>query len=344
VGSSDARGVIQVACDESGFVGGSLFGRSRVFAHASLHVDPVEAAELTDEVRRRTEAGGQELKASRLNRSWARPIATWLCAADGPLADRVVVHVTDTRLFGLARLAQVVMSDASPDGWWDAHEDDAAWEQALSFDAVLAGLPPRAERELLLAARDLLWVRRRRRLGDTTSTWAHAVESVAGRMPDGEARRFLRSWAAPDAVARADAYLAVPPASPLSEPLLPALRWAVRHWSAKGDVDVVHDEQSVLTAGRVAAIAEELASAYPGRRMAGFARVDSRDDPRVQLADLVAGVVRRSLEGRLSGEVVAPGVPVDHLVAADSILIPPVSDQSASRKNTSQPVISSGTS
>ena len=134
-------------------------------------------------------------------------------------------------------------------------------------------------------------------------------------------RRRLAAWASPEAVRRARAYVASPPASPLSEPLLPALRWTVHHWSAQGDVDVVHDEQSVLTAARVAAIADELARTRPGRRMVGFTRVDSRDDARVQVADLVAGVVRRALEAQLSGDGSTPPVPVAHLVAGDSLVL-----------------------
>jgi hypothetical protein len=315
----DDRDTVQVACDESGFVGGSLFGGSRAFTHASLHLDPVEAVELTDEVRRRTDAGSQELKASRLNRSWAQPVASWLCAAEGPLGGgRAVVHVTDTRLFGLARLAQVVMADSTPDGWWGAREDPESWDLAIRLDAALGELPEAWEREFLLATRDLLWIRRRRRHGATIEAWADAVHGVAGRLAEVEGRHFLAAWASPDAVARAREYVAAPPASPLSEPLLPALRWAVHHWSDHGDVEVVHDEQSVLTPARVTAIAEDLAATYPGRRMTGFTRVDSRDDARVQLADLVAGVVRRVLEGQLSGGDRLPAVPVAHLVTDDS--------------------------
>ena len=313
---------VDVACDESGFVGGSLFGRTRAFTHAGVHLDLAEADALVAEVRRRLGTSAAELKASRLNRPWAHSVSTWLCGPDGPLAGRAVVHLTDTRLFGLARLAQVVMVDSEPDGWWSAREEEGSWNHALRLHVLLAGLPAAWERELLLAARDLLWVRRRRRLGATIENWRDVVGTVADRLPDDSGRRHLAAWAAPDAVRRARAYVASPPASPLSEPLLPALRWTVHHWSALGDVNVVHDEQSVLTAARVAAIADELARRHPGRRMVGFTRVDSRDDARVQVADLVAGVVRRALEERLSGAGSTPPVPVDHLVADDSLVLP----------------------
>jgi hypothetical protein len=322
-GAREHRDVIDVACDESGFVGGSLFGGSRVFAHASVHLDVAAAADLAEEVRRRTGAGSHELKASRLNRPWAHPVAAWLCGPDGPLHGRAVVHLTDTRVFGLARLAQVVMTDASPDGWWSAREDPETWNLALRLHAVLADLPRAREREILESARDLLWLTRSRRPRGSLETWAETVRATTGLLADAGAGRFLATWASPDALRRAGRYLEAPPASPLTEPLLPALRWALHHWSALGDLDVVHDEQSVLTAARVAAIADELATTRPGRRVVRFSRVDSRDDVRVQIADLVAGVVRRSVEDELSGERGATPLPIGHLVASDSPMVGP---------------------
>src|SRR5213079_600442 len=141
----EVRGTVEIACDESGFVGGSLFGGTRVFTHASVRLVDREARDLADEVRRRLEVGTHELKASRLNRPWGRPVASWLCAPDGPLAGRAAVHVTDTRLFGLARLAQVLGSDVPPEGWWSAREVTHCWEAALRLHEVLARLPAACE-------------------------------------------------------------------------------------------------------------------------------------------------------------------------------------------------------
>jgi hypothetical protein len=338
-----ARPVVEVACDESGFVGGSLFGGGRVFAHASLDLRYDVAAELVEELRRRLGAQPGELKASRLNRPWAEPVAAWLCAPGGPLTGHTVVHLTDTRLFGLARLAQVLRSDAAPEGWWSAREEPRSWALALQLYDVIGLLPPRLERDLLVAARDLLWIRRRRHLGATIEAWVRGVRDASAALDDAAERRFLTAWAAPDAQARAGAYVATPPVSPLSEPLLPAVRWAVQRWSAQGDVHLVHDEQSVLTPARVAAIAAELAAAYPGRRMVGFSRVDSRDDARVQVADLVAGVVRRAAEGWFSAPDPGRAIPFAHLISPDSLLLP-TATQSSSRKSSSQSRIGSGTS
>jgi hypothetical protein len=99
------------------------------------------------------------------------------------------------------------------------------------------------------------------------------------------------------------------------EPLLPALDRAVATWGADGrDLVVVHDEQSVLTPWRMAEIGQRLDRAHPGHTLE-VRRVDSRDDPRVQIADLVAGIARRAAASLLTGqpddrliELVAPVV------------------------------------
>jgi hypothetical protein len=274
---------VDIACDESGFVGGSLFGDVRVFAHASVNIGTDEAVDLLDEVRRRTGAGPGEVKASRLRGPSMHSVAAWLCGPEGRLHGRAVVHVTDTRLFGLARLTQVLTSDSPPEGWWSADQDPGAWDLARRLDGLVAGLPHSQERRFLLGARDLLWLTRRMRPPAPVEIWTDVVGALAARLENADDRRIVAGLAAPEAVQRVGHYLAAPPAAPLTEPILPALRWAVHHWSAVGDPDVVHDEQSVLTPARVAALATDLAATYPGRRMSGFIRVDSREDARVQI-------------------------------------------------------------
>jgi hypothetical protein len=92
--------------------------------------------------------------------------------------------------------------------------------------------------------------------------------------------------------------------------MLPALAETILFWSGgRRQVLVVHDEQSALTASRLrnlqqvlalGADATDAAGQGAGARaarmspLAGLVTVDSRDDPRVQVADLLAGVARRS--------------------------------------------------
>jgi hypothetical protein len=92
--------------------------------------------------------------------------------------------------------------------------------------------------------------------------------------------------------------------------MLPALAETVLFWSGgQRQVMVIHDEQSALTASRLRRLQQVLADGAdlpgadaqdaraPSARvspLAGLVTVDSRDDPRVQVADLLAGVARRS--------------------------------------------------
>ena len=78
------------------------------------------------------------------------------------------------------------------------------------------------------------------------------------------------------------------------EPLLPALMCAIQTWGARTSLlRVVHDEQSALTPWRVAEMGARLAAQPSGGRLESVQRVDSREDARVQVADLLAGLARR---------------------------------------------------
>lgn len=68
-------------------------------------------------------------------------------------------------------------------------------------------------------------------------------------------------------------------AAPGTELLVPALRETVRVWG--GDITIVHDRQNALTPARLALVG------CPVRFVA------SGDDPRVQVADFLAGVATR---------------------------------------------------
>jgi hypothetical protein len=101
--------------------------------------------------------------------------------------------------------------------------------------------------------------------------------------------------------------------------MLPALAETVLFWSGGvRQVLVIHDEQSALTAGRLKRLQQALAdgvgqsaaaageaSASPAAvsPLAGLVTVDSRDDPRVQVADLLAGMARRSAEIGYDGQL-----------------------------------------
>src|SRR5690242_19763702 len=125
---------IEVACDESGFSGGSLVGgHTTVFAHASVRIGPVAAASLVDRVRALT--GGRasaEMKAVRLRRPHDRVVLEELLAAAAP---HVRLHLTDTVLFVLARLADLVVHGSAVAGTDSPAGDPQARALALRLYA-----------------------------------------------------------------------------------------------------------------------------------------------------------------------------------------------------------------
>src|SRR5262249_54023405 len=91
---------------------------------------------------------------------------------------------------------------------------------------------------------------------------------------------------------------------PPLEPMLPALAETVLFWSGgQRQVLVIHEGRRALPAGRLRRLQHALANGGGSPAgstdeagvspLAGLVTVDSRDDPRVQVADLLAGVARR---------------------------------------------------
>jgi hypothetical protein len=119
----------------------------------------------------------------------------------------------------------------------------------------------------------------------------------------------------PAAAAVRAALKADPKLPTLLEPVVPALARAVAMWSPDGGtLSVVHDDQSAVTPERVAAIAA-------GTGLVEVTLVDSRTDPRVQVADLLAGVARRVAGDQLAGRA----RPDDDLTALLSPAVDPES-------------------
>jgi hypothetical protein len=273
--------VVEIACDESGFSGANLLRSTEpVITHAGVDLSVAEAVDLIAELR----LTPSELKSGQfLRRPDAPEALDRLLAA---LRGRASVHRIDKEFFLVTQVVELLLGDPS--------------YRSLARE-------PRPEADDLYAARSA---------GDD---WAAFLDAFAGmvrtrrRIPgDHGAGRFLR---ARDALARAggpagavlgritDARVAaivarlddgdrsIPP--PL-EPMMAALAGTILRWSAgRRQVLVVHDEQSALTAGRLARLQQALAAGDGPSPLAGLVMADSRDDPRIQVADLLAGVARR---------------------------------------------------
>lgn len=266
---------VEIACDESGFSGSNLLDPALpVITHASVDLSVPEAAEVVAVLRSRLRHRA-EYKSSQLLRSGQRPALEWFLTC---LRGRAHVHVIDKTGYVAARVIELFTEEPSYGAGTSLGRNHC--------DAVLA---LRRHTGFLAAFVDLARTKRARLIGP------EAIDRFFAAMPAGlpALREVTRARVEEVMVRLIDEDRAFPP--PL-EPLVPALAETLLFWSAgQRSVAVVHDEQSALTRGRVARLgtflARAVAPAPPPLR--SFAQVDSRDDPRVQVADLLAGIARR---------------------------------------------------
>jgi len=274
--------VVEIACDESGFSGTNLLDpASPVIAHAAVDLTVTEAAAVLGTLRERfNHRRTAEHKAHLLLRPGQPEAVAWFLAE---LEGRSTVHVVDKRDHVAGRVLDLLTGEPS---YLDGTR--------LSRDRTRAAARLRERTDLLAAFVAMTHLKHRRRPDPAAvgRFLALVPEVVADGVPElaGLERRHV--------VAVLDRLLDGDPALPPPlEPLLPALAETVLRWSDGGrSVAVVHDEQSALTPQRTAVLAASLAAATAPAPppLLGVRRVDSRRDPRVQVADLLAGWARRS--------------------------------------------------
>jgi hypothetical protein len=278
--------VVEVACDESGFSGTNLLDPSTpMITHASVDLTAGEAGQLIAELR----SSAHELKSGPFLRGPRAGEALELFL--GALRGRALVHLIDKEFFLVTRVIDLLLAEPSYAAGTRLTQDRRPAAVALYRALRDAGEDGKA---FLMSFTDLVRAKRRRPASQAVERFLRARDALAGdqarKTPfglDAITAERLR-----DLLTRLDDDdRTIPP--PL-EPLLPALAETVLFWSdGRRRVLVTHDEQSALTADRLTRLQRALAVGGVSP-LAGLIMVDSRDDPRVQLADLLAGVARRS--------------------------------------------------
>jgi hypothetical protein len=328
---------IEIACDESGFSGGNLVGggHSPVFAHASVRIESETADELVQHLRREIGARGEgEYKSPEILRPRRRPVVVWLLGTSSPIYGNAHVHLTDTRFFVLARLVDVLLGREPVRGITcpGKSPDTRAMALALHRSGEQSYGTARWQ-EFLTQSANLFRTNNRWLPKTPVPMFYAAVEAMAQTSAAADVQHvmsMLRSTR-PIAEATRASHLQNPKMTPLMEPSLPALNRTVRYWgSYTRTLSVLHDEQSALTPERIAEIATAFAASnYPGHQLTEVRFVDSRREPRVQLADFVAGIARRvaaeELKGRPDLEIITLlGPLIDHesVWAEPSSLVP----------------------
>jgi hypothetical protein len=279
--------LLEVACDESGSEGEKLVrGSTDTFAHASVDVATEAALATIERVRVEARSPATEVKASVVLRPQNRRLLEWLLGDDGPLLGHAHVHLTDKALHLTGRM--VVLLDGEP-----AAATDRGRRAEVLHRVAMRRMGRVGWESLLAAFNDVV---RARSLDEAAASAAVlrgglsdlvdlAPSLPAGIPDDPEGLLAL--------VARGRGAL---------DPIVPALAEVLRHWGAAGrPLWVVHDVQATLTD---AAIRTAVGARADGSSdvLEGISFVDSQDDPRVQLADFLAGAARRIASHVLAGE------------------------------------------
>ncbi len=300
--------VVEIACDESGFSGSNLLDEATpVFTHASVDLSIDEAADLMRTLRSGFSRSLSEFKSGPFLRGQqAGEALEWFLSE---LKGRAHVYLVDKEYFLATRVIDLFLVEPS----YAAGTRLTQEHRPAALTLYRAGRSAGRGWSVFLATFVELVRTKRQQQPDCSilERFFQARDALAraglGTEADGvlDGLDRTRVWAVVTRLAHHDR--SIPP--PL-EPMLPALAETVLFWSrGQRQVLVIHDEQSALTADRLRRLqcvmadgadwsdrdARE-AGTTPVRvsPLAGLVTVDSRDDPRVQVADLLAGVARRS--------------------------------------------------
>ena len=310
--------VVEIACDESGFSGTNLLhSTTPVITHASVDLDAGEAIGLITALRSGFRFSPHELKSGQFLRGpGAGEALEWFLAA---LKGRAHVHLVDKEFFLVTRIVDLLLTEPSYAAGTRLTQDQRPAALALYRAKRSAG---RDWGVFLAAFVDLVRIKRRQPGRRTVERFFQARDALVRNGLGAQADAVLNGLS-PNHVGAVLTRLdnddrSIPP--PL-EPMLPALAETVLSWSGgQRQVLVIHDEQSALTADRLTRLQQVLAndggsSAADADQagtlpagvspLAGLVMVDSRDDPRVQVADLLAGVARR-LPGIINDALLQP--------------------------------------
>lgn len=278
----------EIACDESGSEGEKLLGgNTEVFAHAGVLLSVEEAAECVRETRRRIRSPATEYKANHLLRGKHRAVLVWLLGESGPIHGRARVFLVDKAFFAVRKLVDLLAGDLA-----DARPGRDG--QAAEMAVTLYREGPRvlgAERwtAFLEAFNDVMRGRAEPELFREPATGpAAGLEKVPGvaELLGGSGERLA-------------GFLARPVTVPALDPLIPALVRAVVSWGGgTRPVSILHDQHNGLTEERIAYLKEVLGAEHG---LAGLRLADSFHEPRVQVADFLAGVARKIAEEELNG-------------------------------------------
>ncbi|PYI39481.1 hypothetical protein CVS30_05920 [Arthrobacter psychrolactophilus] len=306
--------VAEIYFDESGHDGENLMaGKTLVFAHASIHMDLEEATDLVGYIRKLTQAQGPELKASDLMRS-NEALKEDLFGAEGKLVGHAQVYLVEKANFAVGKIIDMLIEEEAHRRGYNIYGSGIAWQ--LADDLYQYGsraLTKEGWNDLLSSFTSLMRAKQRKG-GDkeTVDGFFEKVDNYRYKSRRKNVTNILEMlWITRQHADDFQAALAEGVATKALDPLQMSLYALASSWNERlqQPIMIMHDEQTALTKSLVDTLLAVAKDGYPESYnlpearfpLVGFEHVDSKSDPRIQLADITAGFTRQVAEAALNG-------------------------------------------
>lgn len=298
-----------IACDESGNEGENLTrAGSRVFAHASVDLNESEALDLMNEVRRLTGASGVEVKSGVLLKPNNRDVLEWFLN-EPRLEGRTNLYLVEKEYFVCGKIVDLIVESHLYDQGHELYRYGRARDLAV---CLYEDGPSQLGSDWYSAVDQFNTMLRNKMRSGTRATLADFYATVDILRPQATGKLALGLRLVHAAHDEAEALIRDMPATSLDylslDPLFASLGMTTRTWYEKTGVPIriIHDQTSLITNQRAQTLKTGLAQSsvpqgIPPVKLTSLVQVDSKNDARVQVADLLAGAGRSIAEAALGG-------------------------------------------
>ncbi|MCV9996529.1 DUF3800 domain-containing protein [Paeniglutamicibacter sp. ZC-3] len=324
--------VAEIYFDESGHDGENLMGgTTTVFAHGSVHMEVAEASDLVAYLRKKTRAQGEELKAKTVINS-GRGLLNELYGPGGKLVGKTQIYLVEKTYHAVGKIIDMLIEEEAYKRGVNLYAHGRA--KQLAHDLYQYGpraLGPDGWDELVSGFTSMMRSKQRKGVKETVDGFYEKVDKYRLTSRREKVSKVLGMlWEtrehAEEFQSDLEEGIEMRALDPLETSLFQlALEW---HSRIKRPISIFHDEQTALTKPmleRILLVANH--GIPPGFGMSSqkielvdIKHVDSKSDPRIQLADISAGFCRQMAEDALRGEAQEEGLEmIRHMVHFNSL-------------------------
>lgn len=308
-----AKNVAEIFCDESGHDGENLMrGSTPVLAHSSLHLDLDEAAELVAHLRAKTRAQSPELKAAEVLRN-CQAIEE-LFGEQGKLVGHVQVYLVEKAAMAAGKMVDLLIEERAHAQGQDIYKDGTNKRMVRAlYEHGPEDLGEEQWKSLVAAFASLMREKQRKGEKETVDGFFEKLEQARSAATTPKLKLVLNLLA--DTRVQAEEFqedVAEGRLTKSLDPLQASLMQLAYTWNQKlrRPIRIMHDAQNGLTDKVMNAVLMAAIKKMPADYnladnrfdLREIKHIDSKSDPRIQLADIAAGFVRQVAENALVGK------------------------------------------